>query len=90
MTKKIVLSRWIFTEAQTGKTRLDTHYSFLNKHFQAYVEDDNDILIEDDIVRAISFNGSFYGTTAVILDTENIFGKRSLKKKKSKIRTGAR
>ena len=31
--RKIVFRRWIFTEAQTGKTRLDTHYSFLNKNF---------------------------------------------------------
>ena len=32
--KNYVLSRWIFTEAQTGKIRLDTHYSFINKHFK--------------------------------------------------------
>ena len=50
----VVLSRWIFTEAQTVKTRLDTHYLFLNKTFQAYVEYDNDILIEDDIVKAVN------------------------------------
>ena len=30
------------------------------------MEDDNDILIEDDIVKAISFNGGIYGTTSVI------------------------
>ena len=32
--KNVVLSRWIFSEAKTGKTRSDTHYSFLNKHFK--------------------------------------------------------
>ena len=66
--KNVVLRRWIFKETQTGKTRLGTHYSFLNKFFQAYVEYDNDILIEDYIVNAISFNGFISGTTAVIVD----------------------
>ena len=48
---------------------------------QAYVEDYNDILIEDDIVKAIHFNGGLYGTTDVIVDAENLFDKRVLKKK---------
>ena len=33
---------------------------------QAYVEDDNDILIEDDIMKAISFNGGISVTTAIL------------------------
>ena len=72
-----------------SKKRLDTHYLFLNKKFQAYVEDDNNILIEDDILKAIRFNGVISGTTAVIVDVENIFGNRSLKKNRFKIITGA-
>ena len=48
------------------------------------MDDDNDILIEDDIVRAISFNGGISGTTAVIVDAVNILGNRALKKKNSK------
>ena len=48
---------------------------------QAYVEDDNDVLIEDDTLKYISFNGGIYGTTAVIADAVNLFGKRALKKK---------
>ena len=84
-----MLRRWIFTEVQTGKTRLDTLYSFLNIKFQVYVEDNNGILIEDDIVKGISFNGGISRTAAVIVDAANIFGKRTLKKNKSKIRTGA-
>ena len=88
--RNVVLRRWIFTEAQTGKTRLETHYSFLNKKIQAYVENDNEILIEDDIVKGISFNGGIYGTTAVIVNADNLFGKISLKKDKSQIRTGLR
>ena len=77
--KNVVLIRWIFTEAQIGKTWFDTHYSCLNKKFQAYVEDDNDILIEDDIVKAVSFNKSIYGTTAVLVDAADLFRKRYLK-----------
>ena len=86
--KNAVLNRWIFTEAQTGKTRLDTHYSFLNEKFKAYVEDDNGILIEDDIVKAISFNGGIDGTTTVLVDSATIFGKRDFKEINFKIKTG--
>ena len=72
-----------------SKTWLDTHYSFLNLKIQAYVEDENNILIEGDIVEAISFNGGISVTTAVLVDATNIFGKISLNKKRFKIRTGA-
>ena len=51
---------------------------------QSYVEADNKILIEDDIVKDISFNRGIYGTTAVIVDAENLFGKRYLKEKNPK------
>ena len=90
MIKNVDVSRWIFTEAQTGKTLLDTHYSFLNKNFQAYVEDYNDILVEDDIVKDISFNGGISGTTSVLDYAENIYGSRAFKKINYKIRPGER
>ena len=54
------------------------------------MEEDNDILNEDDIVRSIGFNVGISGTTAVLVDAEIIFGKRDLKKTSFKIRTGAR
>ena len=44
-------------------------------------KDDNDILIEDDIVKAISFNGGISGNVDVLVDAANIFVKRDLKKK---------
>ena len=69
---------------------MDTHYSFLNKKFQAYFEDDNYILVEDDIMKAVSFNGVIYGTKAVLVDAFNIFGNRYLKNIHFKIKTGAR
>ena len=40
-------------------------------------------------MKDIGFNVIIYGTTDVIVDEANIFGKISLKKKKLKIRTGA-
>ena len=54
------------------------------------MEDDNYELIEDDIVKAISFNGGISGTTAVLVDTAALFGKRALNKTNFKIKTGAR
>ena len=81
---------WIFTKSQTGKQRFHTHYSFINIKFQSYTEDNNDIIIEEDTVKAISFNGGISVTTSILVDVGNIFGKRSLKKINFKIRTGAR
>ena len=66
---------------------LTIHFSI---KFQAYVGNENDILIEDDIVKAISFNGGISGTTSVLVDAENLFGKRALNKFNFKIRTVAR
>ena len=85
----MVLRIWIFTKAQTRKIRLGTHYSSINKKIQAYVEDDNDITIEDDIVKYISFNVGISGTTAVIVDAATFFGNISSKKINFTINTGA-
>ena len=68
---------------------MDTHYLFLNKSFQEYVEDENKILIDDNIVKAISFNVGISGITAVLVDAANLFGKRALNKNIFKIRTRA-
>ena len=59
---------------------MDTHYLFLNKQFQSHVEDDNDILIKDDILKAIIFNGDISGTTAILVDLTNLFGYIALNK----------
>ena len=88
--KNMVSIIWIFTESQTRKTQLDSHYSFLNNKFQAYVEDKNDTLTEDDISKSISFNGGIYGTDAVLVDADDLFFKRTLKIINLKINTDAR
>ena len=67
---------------------MDTHHSFLNKKIQSYVEYDNYIRIEDDILKAVSFNGVISGTTAVIVDAASLFGKIVLKKIYFEIKTG--
>ena len=48
------------------------------------MEDDDDILIEYDIVKDISFNGGITVTTAVIVDAYSFSGKRDFKKITSK------
>ena len=39
------------------------------------MEDDNNILIEDDTIKAIRFNEGISGTTDVIVDAASIIGK---------------
>ena len=51
------------------------------------MEDGNDILIEDDIVKATSFNVGIFGTSAVLVDSDDLFGKRALEKMDFKINT---
>ena len=46
------------------------------------MEDDNEIITKDDILKAISLNGGISGTTAAIFDAEDIFGNRALKRNK--------
>ena len=41
-------------------------------------------------MKAVSYNGDISCTTAVLVDVENLFSKRAMKKNKFKIRTGSR
>ena len=51
-----LISKWIFTEAQTGRGRLDTHFSFVNLHMHSYVGFSTNITTENDIFKATQFN----------------------------------
>ena len=51
------------------------------------MEYENDILIEDDIMRFIYFNGGISGTTSVLVYEADLSGKISLKKINFKIST---
>lgn len=74
------ISRWIFTEPCMGKSRLDTHFSYINLVLKNFVEDGLNVDIEDDIARAVSFKGGVAGTTTVLLDCSQ-FGKTCISKK---------
>ena len=54
------------------------------------MEDENAILIEDDILKFIRFNGGIYGTNAVIVGADYFFVNKAFKKTSLKINTGAR
>ena len=90
--KDIRVDRWVYTEAQTGKGKLDTHFSFVNTLFESYVEDGNDILTENDIYNSLTFQNGIMGTTAILIDgsllssnNKIIIGK-SFKAKKTGVR----
>ena len=68
----IRIDRWIYTEAQTGKGRLDTHFSYVNTVFDSFVADGNDILTERDIYQALNFQGGILGTTTLLIDGSRI------------------
>ena len=53
------------------------------------MEDENDILIEDDILKAKFFNDGINGNTTVLADEATFYGKRYLNKINFKIKTGA-
>lgn len=63
-----IIRRWLFTEAQTGKSRLDTHFSYLNVTMSAFVEDGNDIMTEDGLFEALTYRGGVAGTAVVLVN----------------------
>lgn len=86
---KAKIVKWIFTEAQTGRGRLDTHFSYVNTVLRSYVEDGHDINLEEDIVKALSHRGGIAGTHAVLLDATWLSGKALSKSFKARY-TGSR
>ena len=77
------ISKWIFTEAQTGRGRLDTHFSYINLVLKSYVEDGNDVVLEDHILEALSFRGRIAGTAVLLYNCSNLPSKTLEKKFKS-------
>ena len=78
-----IISKWIFTEAQTGRGRLDTHFSYINLVLKAFVEDGNDVVLEDHILEALSFRGGIAGTAVLLYNCSNLPSKTLEKKYKS-------
>ena len=79
-----IITKWIFTEYHTGRGKLDTHFSFMNLVLKSFVEDGNDVVIEDHIVDAISFRGGMSGTAGIFLNCTNLPTSTICKKIKSK------
>ena len=44
--QNIYISKWIYTEACTGKGRIDTHFAFVNLASVRYVLDGNDVKLK--------------------------------------------
>lgn len=86
----VKISKWIFTEAQTGKGRLDTHFSYLNLIMKAYVLEDNNIEKESDIFDALKFREGIKGSSALLLDASRLEGPTLGNKRKFKASTGSR
>lgn len=74
MHGKIRVVKWIYTEAQTGRGRLDTHFSYVNVILRSYVEDRFDTAIEDDIAKAIAHRNGIAGTAAVLINASALEG----------------
>ena len=83
MNTRLHDEKMVWADVYSHKHRQLKHDWILTIHFsikcQAYVEDDNDILIEDDIVKEKIFNGVNSVTTDVLVDEADLFGKDSLK-----------
>merc|ERR1712043_6403 len=84
-----IVARWIFTEAQTGQGRLDTHFSYLNLILKSFVEDGNAAMPDEHILAALSFRGGVAGTTGMLLNCENLSG-LTIGKKFKTTRIGSR
>ena len=78
------ISKWIFTEAQTGRGRLDTHFAYVNCIIKSYVQDGNNIVLEEHILKALSFNGGLAGTSAILVNCSDLEGPCVTKKFRSK------
>ena len=76
-----VISRWIFTEAQGSKSKLDAHFSFSNIKLNSFVENDNNIVVEDNIVQEISSLCGVKGTTVYLVDASTIGMQKMINRK---------
>jgi hypothetical protein len=62
----LTVVQWLYTEAQRGKGRLETHFSFVDIMFKAFVESGN-IRTEQQINDALCHNGGLVGSIAVLV-----------------------
>ena len=70
----------LFTEAQTGRGRLNTHFLFINLILRSYTEAGNDIDSEEHFINALKFRGVTADTTDILPDC-SMLPKAALKRK---------
>ena len=66
--------KWIYTEAQTGRGRLDNHFSYINIMLKSYIEEGHNIDLEEDIVNALSYRGGIEGTNVGLVNASDLTG----------------
>ncbi len=65
----IYVREWVFTEAQTGKSALDTHFSYVQERLRRHVlDDEGDLLTCRDIFLALTRRGGIAGTSTILVD----------------------
>jgi hypothetical protein len=60
------IKRWIYSEAQTGKNMLDTHFSYVSLWLKSWVDEGNDIQTPTDIFNAMTCKAAH--TTCILVD----------------------
>ena len=65
--KNPLIFRWLFIEAQTGHGWSNTHFPFIKNILIPYVEDENDIDLEEYIINALKLPGGTAGTTGILI-----------------------
>lgn len=89
----LYVSRYVNTEAQTGRDTLDAHFSFLNLNVDSYVRKGNDVLNPEKLFAAITHDDGAANTGTLLLgkdkDKASLFNS-SKKSFNIKIKTGVR
>jgi hypothetical protein len=62
------VSQWLFFEAQTGKTALDTHFAFVGISLRRYARRVKAVKSYIDVMDALSFEGGIAATTTLQAD----------------------
>jgi len=62
--------KWIFTEAQCGKSFLDAHFAFVNTQLQRALKNNVNYLSVDGLIEALSYDGGIRGTTVARVDMD--------------------
>ena len=74
----------MITEAQTSRGRLDTHFFYFNLILKSFVEDGNDVTLEEHILDAMKFRNGIAGTMGVLVNFNELNGPSISKKSKLK------